>query len=334
MGLLPWSFGFLLIISILSWSAVGRMSEETLVTRSIIATVTEQADESAEAISKKSTAAYNLYCEKKGKKPIEDENEDEEEEEERQRRPVRRSRNQKHRRRLTSKLHIPALFGNEDTAQKNTQEKIFRNLIKTLYAEQPLFTPQGSNDAHLQQLFEEVRLKALEWGPKLPMSKAAYLANIELSGYKKEEKQFILFLILKGGEGEFFEGARCHVRPLLPYISMAKKDCCISVYLASVPLLMAIFENSDVVEKIVDYRKTIGKKIRDEQERAGSLVGSKEQRDILDILSDDFKNQFEACLPQGIEAQYIDFRVSGTTPKDFVERRRKQPAAGRGYTTG
>ena len=323
MGLLPWSFGFLLIISILSWSAVVRMSEETLITKTIVRTVTQQAGELTRKISSESSAAYRALCTKNGEKPSDEDEEEEEEEEEdpkkrEQRQPSKKAFGQKSRARLTSKLHISSLFTNEDTGQKPTQERIFRNLLKVLYGEQPLFSEHRNSEAQLQELFEEVRLKALEWGPKLPMGRASTLANIELSGYKKEDKQFILFLILKGGDGELFRGARCHIRPLLPYISMSKKDFCMSVFLAPVPLLMALFENNDVVEKVVEYRANIVKKIHDEKERSAFSEGDKDKKDILDILSDEFKSQFEASLPSGIEPQYIDFRVSRTTPKNFL----------------
>ncbi len=317
MGLLPWSFGFLLIISILSWSSVGRMVEETLVAKNIVVSVTKQAEEITKKISQESATVYRQYCETKGKQWSDDgEFEEDDEEEEPQRPRTRRSRPSRYRKRLTSKFHIAALFNNEDVAQKPTQEKIFRNLLKQLYDSQPLFTPTGSNDAHVQQLFEEVRLKTQELSPKMPMKKASYLANIECTGANKAEKQFILFLILKGGEGEVFRGARCHVRSLLSYISMAKKETCLSVYLAPVPLLLAVFENTDIVEKILETREVIYKKIHEERKRVGALPEKSEARDIIDVLSDEFKNQFEPCLPQGIDPQYLDFRVSSTRPKN------------------
>jgi hypothetical protein len=315
MGLLPWSFGFLLIISVLTWSAVGRMSEETLVARSIVGSVQRQAEELTKKIGAKSSAAYKLYCEKNGKKAPDI---DEEDEEEGDLEDKKIPRFQKARHRLTSKLHVPALFSNEDAGQKETQEKIFRSLLRELYADQHLFIAQGSNDAHVQQLFDEVRAKAIEWGPKLPMNNASNLANIELSGQKKEERQFIFFLILKGGDGEFFRGNRCHVQPLLSYISMNKKEFCMNVYLAPVPLLTALFESKDVAAKIAEYRKTVFEKIRKEKDSDSALDGDKEKKPLLDILSEEFKSQFESSIPSGIDPQYIDFHVSGTKPKDYL----------------
>ena len=319
MGLLPWSFGFLLIITILSWSAIGRMSEETLVTQSIITSVQQQAAELTKKISSKSAAAYRQYCDKNGKTPpdTDDEEEEEGEEGESNRDFVKRLRTPRSKRPLTSKLHLRSLFSNEDQGQKDTQEKIFRNLLRVLYATQPLFSQNGVDDAQLQQLFEEVRLKAIEVGPKFPMTNASFLANIELTGYKKESKQFLLFLLLKGGKGEFFRGRRCHVRPLLSYISMNKKECCMGVYLAPVPLLLALFEKEDVVEKIVEYRTALHKKIIKEKENKSTLDGEKEAKDILERFSEEFKSQFESSIPPGIDVQYIDFRVSATAPKNF-----------------
>ncbi len=311
MGLLPWSFGFLLIITILSWSCIGRMAEETIVTNTIIEVVQRQASELTEKISKKSAAAYRAICEKNGTASQDDEDEEEEEE-----KPAKKQRWKKGRRRLTSKLHVSALFSGEDSAQKPTQEKIFHNLLKVLYGSQALFTPQGNDDAYVQQLFDELRTKALELEPKFRISKAAFLANIELSGPKKDEKQFILFLILKGGKGEIFRGSPCLVHPLLNYIQATSKEVCISPYLAEIPLLMAIFENGDVVENIVEFRKNAYKRIQNEKEPAGGDPTEKKE-DILEILSAEFKMQFEPLLPSGIDPQYIDFQVSSTKAKNF-----------------
>jgi hypothetical protein len=317
MGLLPWSFGFLLIISILSWSAIGRMSEETLVTQSIITSVHQQAAELTKKIASKSAAAYRQYCEKNGKSAPDCDEEEEEEDGEPNRDFVKRLRTPRSKRPLTSKLHLRSLFSNEDQGQKDTQEKIFRNLLRVLYASQPLFSQTGTDDAQLQQLFEEVRLKAIEVGPKFPMTNASFLANLELTGYKKESKQFLLFLLLKGGKGEFFRGRRCYVRPLLSYISMNKKECCMGIYLAPVPLLLALFEKEDIVEKIVEYRTALHKKILKEKENNSTLDGEKETKDIIEKFSEEFKSQFESSIPPGIDVQYIDFRVSTTAPKNF-----------------
>jgi hypothetical protein len=313
MGLLPWSFGFMLIITILTWSAVGQISEEALVTKTIIQSVTRQSSERDDKIASKSAAAYQQFCAKTGT-PLQDEEEEEEEEEEEN---AKRSRRYKPRRRLTSKLHVRALFTNEDSGQKETQEKIFRNLLKVLYAKQPLFSPEGRNDIQVQQLFDEVRLKAIDLGPKLPMHSASCLANIELEGQKKDEKQFILFLILKGGDGELFRGRRCHIKPLLSFINMSKKEVCMSVYLAPDALLKALFENEEVVEKILEYRCTAFKKLHDNKENESTIDGDNDKKSLIDILSEEFKSQFASYLPSGIDPQYIDFRVSKSRPKNI-----------------
>jgi hypothetical protein len=323
MGLLPWSFGFMLIMSILTWSAVGRMSEETLVTASIVTSVERQATELTEKISSKSASTYREYCEKEGKTLADDGEEEEGESEEQDR--VKRPRSQKAKHRLTTKLHIQALFTSDDTGQKATQEKIFRNLLKELYSTQPLFTPQGNNDPYVQQLFDEVRQKAIDVSLKMPMHNAATLANIELSGHRKEEKQFILFLILKGGEGELFRGSRCYVHSLLPYVSMNKKDYCMSVYLAPLPLLMALFENVEVVKKVIESRNAMYAKIRKEKENPTTTVSpSDDKKDLLETLSLEFKTLFEASLPSGIDPQYIDFKVSGTQPRLTVRPEKRK----------
>lgn len=313
MGLLPWSFGFMLILSILSWSAIGRMSEETLTTSSIITSISRQAIALTEKISNKSKAAYNALCVKEGRTGV-DVEEDEEEGEIQEADRVPRYRGGSGGRR-TSKLHIGSLFSEEETPQKATQEKLFRNLLNRLYSNQPLFIPQGNNGPHVQQLFDEVRQKAIDISTKMPMHNAANLANIELAAPRKEEKQFILFLILKGGEGELFRGRRCYIESLLSYISMNKKEYCMSVYLAPLPLLQALFENDDVVAQVIETRVTMWNKLENEKNNPTPLDPTKEKKDLVEILSDEFKTQFEASLPSWVDPKIIDFKVSGTKPR-------------------
>ena len=314
MGLLPWSFGFLLLITILAWSFQGRMAEETMVTGTIVGVVRREAYELTDKIAKKSKAAYNRICEKNGETPQDDDDDDEEEEEQK---PVRRVRGRKAHHRLTSKLHISSLFTPTPGPQKDTQEKIFRNLLRELYGSQPLFTPQGNDDPYVQQLFDEVRAKAVEWGPKFPVHKAAALANIELEGSGKDQKQFVLFLILKGGEGEIFRGSKCTVLPLLRYISALNKDVCMTPYLAPIPLLLALFQNKEVVERVLEFRKYARVRMEKDDEQSMGIALDDKKEDIIDILSEEFKTQFEPLLPPGIDAQYIDFHVSRTRANDY-----------------
>jgi hypothetical protein len=321
MGILPWSFGFLLIMTILSWALVGKMSEETLVTKSILTVVNNQATALTDALSLKSTSAYVAECENRGIKLDDDGDEEEEEEGET---PKRKLQPGKKHRRSTSRLHVLALFSNDEPDQKTTQEYLFRNLVKTLYGSVPLCTPQGDNDPYVQQIFEEVRAKALEIGPKFPMRKAQYLANIELTGPRKTANQFSLFLILRGGQGEVFPGAPCKIHSLLDYISMNRRETCMSVYLAPAPILLALFGNVDLVTQICQRRQEICKKIRADQKEKTTLPPGTKEEDIIDILSDEFKTQFQSYLPSDVDPKFVEFRVSSTLPKDFPEKSRQK----------
>ena len=316
MGILPWSCGFLLIMTVLSWAFFGRMTEETLVTRSLLNVLNNQAELLTGTISAKSETAYREECKRRG---ITLGDEDEEVEEEGETAPIAKNKNRKAKHRLTSKLHVRSLFSNEDQAQKTTQEYIFRNLLKTLYGSVPLCTPRGDNDPYVQQIFDEVRAKALELGAKLPMHKAQYLANIELSGPYKSANQFALFLILKGGKGEVFPRSPCTVHSLLDYINMNQRETCINIYLAPAPLLKALFGDDDVVVQICQRRQELHRRaIKDEDSLISPIQGAKES-DILDVLSEEFKAQFASCLPSEIDPQFVEFRVSRTKPKDFPE---------------
>ena len=166
----------------------------------------------------------------------------------------------------------------------------------------------------MQQLFEEVRAKALEWGPKFPIRRAALIANVEMTGPRKDAKQFALFLVLRGGKGEVFRGAPCTIAPLLSFVSASRKDVCLSPYLASIPLLMALFENNDTVRQVLEFREKALERFRNEEKSATGLPPDAQKEDLVDTLSSEFKAQFESQLPMGIDPQYIDFQVSKTTP--------------------
>ena len=315
MGILPWSFGFVLIMTVLSWAMFGRLSEETLVTRSLLSVLHNQAAAITDTVSARSVEVYNNECRSRGIKYTEEEREDDDEEPAAGQRL--RSRRSKHR--LTSKLHIRSLFSNEDAAQKPTQEYIFRNLLKTLYGSVPLCSPKGDNDPYVQQIFDEARAKVIELGPKLPMVRAQHLANIELSGPNKTFNQFALFLMLRGGKGEVFAGAPCVVHPLLSYVNMSHRETCVNVYLAPAPLLKALFDDDDVVDQICQCRKEIYKKASQEQSTAIDPPSEEKGKDAVDALSNEFKARFESYIPSGVDPQFVEFRVSRTRPKDFPE---------------
>jgi hypothetical protein len=319
MGILPWSYGFLLIMSLLSWALLGRMSEEVLVTQSLLTVINGQADALADDITVKSTAAYNAERKRLG---LDHEETDREDDEGASDQP--RKRNYRSRQHLTSKLHVRAVFSNDEQDQRPTQEYIFRSLLRHLYGSIPLCTPRGDNDPYVQQIFDQVRAKALELEPIFPMHKAQYLANIELSGPHKNANQFGLFLMLKGGKGEVFPGAPCTVHSLLNYISMNRRQTCISVYLAPAAVLKAIFGDEDLVTEICRYRHEVSLAIRREDRKKAFSIPGEKDRDIVDILSDDFKAQFGSHLPGDIDPQFIDFRVSSTVPTDFPENKKQR----------
>lgn len=314
MGLLPWSFGFLIITSVLTWALIGRTTEETLLTGSLVETITKQSDVANEQISSKSITLFHTLCDQQGISY------DEDEEGEGTVDPNQKNHSKRQKRLLTSKLHISALFSNTDLPQKATQETIFRNLTKTLYGSLPLFVPEGDNNPYIQEMFDEARAKALEITAQFPMKKVAYLANIPpVSTNTRSRVAF--FLTFKGGRGEVFPGHPCVIPSLLDYVTIGARPTCISVYLAPVPTLMAIFDNADIVQEIVIRRHELFLRAQ-RQNKSEHLIepsSQEDEPDILNTLSEEFKSHFESSLPSGIDPQYIDFRVSRTCPKNYPQ---------------
>ena len=274
MGFLPWSFGFAIILAILGWLQFRSTLDQVIVLHAAFATCEERAQEQAYFIEHDALRAYSAHCPEEEAPPAEDDEES--------KRPPRLSR----------LVHIGSLFSNASNAQKETQEKIFKNLLRILYGDRPL--PGGGDIEHL---FELVRARALEWEQKFPIKKARYLANIEL---EKEDSPFqqALFRVLKGGGLTPTD----YVDSLLVYISTTNRSQCANVYLAPRPVLLALFEQDEIVDDIMEYRNELYRTIR------------KDKAADRNTMEAEFRQRFASNLPHEINPEFIDFHVSSTRP--------------------
>jgi hypothetical protein len=89
-----------------------------------------------------------------------------------------------------------------------------------------------------------------------------------------------------------------------------KGDTIMSLWLAPKPLLMALFQNEDIVQEVIEYRK----ELHYESKKENRPAGDKEN---------DFKLRFSPHI-QIIDAKYVDFKVSGTPPPDLSRTPRRK----------
>jgi hypothetical protein len=294
MGILPWSLGFSLIVAILCWSQFGKVHEEHMLHNTIVNTIDSSATSIFCEIEEQSNDLFKMLCpECKDSTP-----------------EHLARRQTKHSAPLSKKLHISSLVSSKGGAEKQTQELIFRRLISVLYGSQPLFYPDADNEEEIQQLFDELFEQVLELEAKFPIKKPDFFGNIEFAEPNKHQKEFIKFLLFKGGKGEIFSRSPCELLPLGDYIEVKKRKQCMSVYLAPRVLLQALFQNDETVCKVLDTRVEIYNKLVKVYKDDRSKIDSTKEE-----LTATFK-QFETCLPSDIDPTQIDFNISTTRPKE------------------
>lgn len=211
---------------------------------------------------------------------------------------------------------------------------LFKQLIMQLYGRQPFLKEHLlENPNFLNEILDEIQVSA-DNDEKLTLKNAAVLSKLE---FKNSQLQFIFYLMLHGlpnhvvtqdaakidnnsfiiadGTEEEFEDeavAKAESDEALPvpgYASLmdyvtVKKAPKVRVFLASRPLLTAIFGSDDVVDSILEARQNLYSQVKNK-------AITKEQ------ASDQFKNNFSQ---QGTAVQYpaiLDFSVTNTNPLNY-----------------
>ena len=198
--------------------------------------------------------------------------------------------------RLSSKLRLGQFFLTSQSSVVATQERILSNLVQNIYGSQPIFHKDAndpSNMSGLIDLFARIRKEARNLSTNYRMTKVNDLGNVDLGD---RSLQFIYFILLKGGKGSF--AGLCCLPPLSSYISLKKSSTCVDAYLASKPILLAIFGNENVVNDLMQYRQSISTQLRD-----GKTAD-------MNALEKDFRDRFERKMLSGIDPRMVSFRVS------------------------
>lgn len=287
MGLLPWSFGFLLVFSLLLWSQLKTMKEALFEHQLVIHAVEIVGNDISENIH---TCQATGSTERK--------------------RVVNHDRHQSSgKKNLSTRLNARALFTGEGS-NKDDVKKIFFRLVSILYGSQPIFE-KGDNTAQVVELFEKVLEKQEEMRNKgHSFSKLSDLSRIDLRDSPDELNidQIAFYHMLVGGSGTIRGDEVCRIHGLKYYIDLKRKGdgpVC-SVYLAPKNLLLALFgrDKEDVVNELLEYRKDLVKQIRASDGADFSLIEG------------EFKQKYEGSLPSDINKDLVDFSVSTSRPFD------------------
>lgn len=292
MGLLPWSFGFLVVFSLLLWTQLKTVTETSILHTISLTSLEEAGARVSEAIEE---AASNNQ-DKQGKQG-------------------KKSRSSHpHQGVRTSKLHLDRFFAkdipNNGPSRKETQKKILFRLIEILYGNQPIFS-KGDNTAAVTALFEKVFAKGEEIESLHPrfFSKAEDLALISLRDDPAipNAEHSAYYHMLRGGKNEIINGTRCKLEGLRYYISLrSHENTIMSIYLAPKKLLLALFgpEKEDVVNELLAYRQEVWKDLH------------KGKGKNKDELEKEFKDKYFSQLPPDIGPDCIDFKISTTQPQN------------------
>ncbi len=307
MGTLPYSIGFSLILALMTYFSFNRMTQEISSTGRSLTTIVEERTSFTKKIGNSSRITYYSLTK--------DSEEDDTEEEEGNEDPQKKRSTKRTSKNTTSKLHIRAIFSDQSSALQETELKLFQNLLENLYASLPIFSENTNQSAQIHELFEEVRATFLGWGDKHRLSRPEHLGDVKFTGTNAAQRQFILNIILKGGNAEFILGKRCRIPKLNDYISAIRRDTCMSVYKAPKPILLALFQDPSIVEEVMAYRAQMHKKLTSKKDHSAEGEVTPEN------LTNEFRSKFESKIPSGIEPRFIDFTVTKGAPIDSLEKK-------------
>lgn len=264
-------------------------------------------DDQLEKISDKSQEYYNTFRQEQKKDDEEDQELDEplekpdsldDELDEEEEKPERR----------TSFLHVDAIFCEEEPDILQGRGKasftLLKALISELYSGQDFFERAKESIPDLEEHFLHALLdKVKELKEEETLTSAKELASLNLDD---DLQSYVRYKMLTGNK---YRKKNAKVSdpgfyPLLEFVSFRKHPHLMSLWLAPKPLLMALFQNEDVVNEVVQARHEIYNELRRDKNK--SALQTKEA---------ELRRRFSMQI-FGIDSQYIDFKVSRTLPKD------------------
>lgn len=208
----------------------------------------------------------------------------------------------------TSVLHIGELFSDEPLDIHSGKGKacftLLKNLITELYSGQRFFEEAKQLDPDFEQRFlENLYERAAEENENRSLTRVKDLATLDLHD---NVQMYARCKIFNGNKSRFTKDSLEHsgYYPILEFTTMAKKSKLMSLWLAPKPLLMALFQNEDVVQEVLETRREIYNDLR--KDKNTSSVQAKEQ---------DLRLRFATYIPETVD--YIDFKVSRTRPPDM-----------------
>ncbi len=215
----------------------------------------------------------------------------------------------------TSYLHIAEMFRGENPTITDKKGRatftLLKNLISTLYEGNDFFKEAKAEVPDLEErfittLFE--RAKDAQAG-KQWITKVNKLGKLDL---EDELMTHLRYKTFTGNKPSYSASTRDQAGyfALTEFTSMIPRKTIMSLWRAPKPLLMALFQNSDTVDEVLQFRREIFKEVRKNK----SLAAGKER-------------EFHDRFSQGIDldiVEFIDFKVSTSPPPDMPRTKKER----------
>ena len=205
----------------------------------------------------------------------------------------------------TSFLHVGALFVDDDPNIIDGAGKaafvLLQNYMRELYKDQSFYKEALERYPDLEEIIikkwieetKELRSTLKEDGR---LDKAKELDTLSLSD---DRLMYIRYKMFTGANPRKKTKTDMGYYALSECISVKKSPHLLSLWLAPRALLSALFQNDEVVQELLSWRKETYKEI-----------ASRKSQDLLQIKSAECKSKFAASIPASISKELIDFQVS------------------------
>lgn len=217
-----------------------------------------------------------------------------------------------------------------DTAARENAAEIYpptrelaKRLMNTLYKETTFFQKMMQQQPNfLDSLINEIQLAASQLPPTQKIKQPAGIENLDLPS---EELKNTLYKMLKGlpalsknvelvptsdDEADSVEGDESKAPPgytsLIDHITMRATPK-VRVYLASRPLLQAIYGDAYVVDIVIEKRNQLYKKVH----------ADKDNQELKKASQEEFEQTCKHLGTAGDFHNILDFSVTNTNPKNY-----------------